>query len=532
MVIAGALVLSMFAVGGCGKKVTLLPGQTAGYLHDFFSLDIGTFDIQADTTGYGYGMARAMFNTLVRYKADSLDLEPELLAEMPTVDATNTVYHFKLRPDIKVHDGSILKSSDVKFTIERMLDPNGKGQSGWLFEPIKGATAIENSEATALAGFNTISDTEFEITLEKPYAPFVQNLAVPSASIIPEAACKAAGDGWAQHPVGTGPFMLDKYEPNVLISVKKNPNYFEAGLPKLPGVDWVIIGDAATAMLDFEAGSLDVIGVSGTDLAHIKSVTTSDGQPKFKIVANPPLNTYYLMFNMNEPVFKDVRVRKAIAMSIDKQALVDSNVVNGEGFPATSFVTPGIPGSFAKGAGPAYGYDPEGAKALLAEAGATNLKLTIWQRGGDAAAPGDVAIQGFLQAVGIQCDIQIIDHAVFGQQRSKGLVPFVYNVWWADIADPDNYLYTFFDKNAAMSSNYKNPRVQALLDQARSETDPATRAGLYQQIETIIIHDDVAIVPLFTWESYMATQSSISNIVLLPSAINTYMTTEKAAGAK
>lgn len=531
LLVATVLMVSVFTVSGCGSKVKLLPGQTAGYLHDWFTEDAGTFDFQEDTTLQVYSLARELFNTLVRYKGDTLELEPELLAEMPTVDESKTVYHFKLKPNVKFHDGTVLTSKDVKFTMERMLNPDGKGASAWLFEPIKGAKDIEDRKATELSGFKIISDTEFEITLEKPYAPFIQNLAVPSASILPEKACKAAGDKWAQQPIGTGPFKLAKYEPNNLIVLQKNPDYFEPGLPKLPGIDYVILPDSATGLMNFEKGSLDVAGVSGDDLKRIQSLKDSKGQPKFNILKSTPLNTYYLVFNMKEPAFKDVRIRKAIAMAIDKQKMVE-NVINGEGTVAKAFVTPGIPGAYAAGTGPAYDYNPEEAKRLLAEAGVKDLKITLWQRGGQQVSNGNIAIQGFLKEIGITADIQIIDRAVFSEARSKGTVPANYGNWWADIPDPDNYLYTYFYPKNSMSTNYNNPKVTALLDQGRVETDPAKRAAIYQEAERIIVQDDVAIVPLFHYDQYLAVQPTVKGVIMHPSGVNSYKTVEKAKGAK
>lgn len=531
--LVAVMLVTAVVLSGCGKpKVKLLPGQTAGYVHDWFTEDPGTFDFQEDTTLAVYNLARNLFSTLVRFKGNTLDLEPELCAEMPTADSTGTVYDFKLKPGIKFSNGDTLTAADVKYTIMRMLDPNGKGASPQWFEPIVGAKDVETGKATDLAGFKQISDTEFTLTITAPYAPFLQNLAVPSASILPEKACKAAGDTWGQNPVGTGPFVVEKYEPNTMIVLKKNPNYFEAGLPKVSGVDYVVLPDAATALMDFENGQLDVYSPSGTELTEIKGLKDSKGTEKFNTVSYTPLNTYYILFNMKEPAFKDVRVRKAIAMAIDKQALLASSVFNGEGTVAKAFTTPGIPGAYDAGTGPAYDYNPEQAKALLAEAGVKDLKITLWQRGGQTASAGNTAIQGFLAAVGITADIQIVDSAAFGQARSKGQVPISYGNWWADYPSPDNYLNTYFNPTNTMSSGYNNPTVTALLDKAMKSTDQAERTKDYQEAEKIIIQDDCAIVPLVHVDSYYSLAKSISNYPLSPTGVVGYLTIEKAADAQ
>ncbi|MGE5561272.1 MAG: ABC transporter substrate-binding protein [Chloroflexota bacterium] len=534
LVLAAVLMISVFTVSGCGKpKVTLMPGQVEGYLHEWFAEeDPGTFDFQADTTLAVYSLARALFSTLVRYKTGTLELEPELLAEMPTVDETKTVYTFKLRDGVKFHDGTVLKSSDVKYTFERMLDADGVGASSWLFEPIKGAADMMDPEkkVKTLAGFEIISDTEFKVTLDKPYAPFLQNLAVPSASILPEAACKAAGDKWSLQPIGTGPFVLKEYKPKEIIVLANNPNYFE-GPVSLPGIDYVVVPDTATGLMQFEKMAIDVAGVAGQDRIRIEGLKDKKGEPMFNVVESIPLNTYYLILNMNEPVFKNANIRKAIAMGINKQALID-NVFEGEAALAKAFVTPGIPGAYAKGTGPALDYNPEEAKKLVAESGVKNPKITLWQRGGTAVAEANVAIQAMMKEIGIECEVQIVDRPVFAEARGTGKVPANYGNWWADIPDPDNYLYTYFSPTNTMSSNYKNKTVQDMLAAGRVETDPAKRAAIYQEAERIIIAEDFAIIPILHSTEYYAVQKSITGFTPSATGVIDYRNTSKAKGAK
>lgn len=529
--IVSLLVVAVLAIGlfsGCGVK--LLPGQTAGYLHDWYTGDPGTFDFQSDTSLAVYSLSRGLFSTLVRFKGATLDLEPELLTAMPTADSTGTVFSFTLKSGIKFSDGTALKASDVKYTMERMLDPNGAGLSGWLFEPIKGAKAIEDGTATSLAGFEIISDTEFKITLEQPYSPFLQNLAVPSASILPEAAVKAAGDKWSQQPIGSGPFKLKKYEPNVIIVLEKNPNYFE-GAVQIPGIDYVILPDSATGIMNFEKGSIDIAGVTGVDRTRIAGIKDNAGAAKFNVVENVPLNTYYLLLNLKEPALKNINIRKAIAKAIDKQALVD-NLFEGEATIAKAFTTPGIPGAYERGKGPAYDFNLEEAKALVAASGIKNPKITLWQRGGTALTDGNVAIQAMLVAAGIECELVIQDKAVFSQMRGEGKVPANYGNWWADIPDPDNYLYTYFAANNSMSSGYTNPQVTALLNQGRAETDMTKRAAIYQQIEDIVVGQDAAVIPILHSTEYYAVQKTVVGFTPTPTGVFDYRNVTKTKGAK
>jgi peptide/nickel transport system substrate-binding protein len=124
--------------------------------------------------------------------------------------------------------------------------------------------------------------------------------------------------------------------------------------------------------------------------------------------------------------------------------------------------------------------------------------------------------------IGIDLEIKIMESAVFRDARRKGKIPANYGNWWADIADPDNYLYTFFSRTNQMSSGYNNEQVQDMLEQARIETDPAKRSELYREIEDIIIKQDVAVIPLFHLKSLLATQKDVKGVFIHPTGITVY----------
>lgn len=505
--------------------------QADNVLHDWMTEDPKNFDVQTDTTLAVYEMARRLFSTLVRYKQGSLELEPELLAEMPAVSSDGLTYSFTLRDNILASDGTTkLTSNDVLFTIKRMLDPKGQGASPWLFEAIKGAKDIEDGKTTDLAGFKVVDDTHFQITLEQPYAPFLQDLAVPSASIYVQSLVEAAGDQWATKPVGTGPFMLTSYEPDKEIVLVKNPHYFEEGIPKLDGVDFRIVPDDATGLLEFEKGTFDISDIPDTDFDRISKEADAG---KYTILKNNALNTYYLLFNMKDPQFQDLRVRKAIAMAIDKQKIIDA-LLGGRASLAHAFVTPGIPGAYPEGQGPALPYDPDEAKKLIEEAGATGKTITVWQSGkaGDAASDTNLAIQDMLKQIGLDYKIEIRDRSAFFAARAKGEVPGNQGNWWADFPDPDNYLYTFFDSasSTSYSSDYSNPNVDRLLQDARAQSDPAKRAADYQQAEKIIIADDAAIVPLYHLQQFRVVRPNVHDVDMSQTGIVDYRYAYKDTG--
>ncbi|MCG0275150.1 MAG: ABC transporter substrate-binding protein [Thermosediminibacteraceae bacterium] len=522
-VLAVLLVLSIVAsvLSGCSRQTDQAKLQDGsgdkkgGVLNDYLESDPNGFDVQESTLLVMYTLARQLYSTLLRYKGNTLELEPELLAKMPEISPDGKTYTFELKKGIKFHDGiTELVADDVKFTIERMLDPKGKGMSKWLFEPILGAKAFMEGKASTLEGFKKIDDYRFQIILEKPYAPFLHNLAVPAASIYSEKLVKAAGDNWRLNPIGTGPFKLKSYVPNTEIVLEKNPHYFEPGLPYLDGIHYRIVPDATTALMEFENGTLDVCLIPVNEYQRIKD------SGKYEVLEGVALNTYYFIMNLSDPMWSDVRLRKAVAMAIDKEKLVEA-LYGPRGTVAKSFVTPGIPGAYESGTGPAYDYNPEEAKRLVKELGNVG-KLQAWQRGGERLSDANVAIQAMLKEVGLDLEINIVESAAFSEARSKGKIPAAYGNWWADIPDPDNYLYTFFARTNQMSSGYNNEKVQDMLEQARNEVDSEKRKELYRKIEEIILREDVAVVPLFHIKSLLATQKNVKGIILHPTGINIY----------
>lgn len=490
--------------------------KRGGILYDYFTTDRMTFDAQEDTTLQTYALARLLFSTLVRYKGDTLELEPELLVKMPEISEDGRVYTFELKKGIKFHDGKTeLTSDDVKFTIERMLSPKGRGASKWLFEPILGAEEFIKGESTSLEGFKKIDDYRFQIILKEAYAPFLYHLAVPGASIYSEKLVKAAGDNWKLNPVGTGPFKLKRHVPNTEIVLERNPYYFEKDLPYLDGIVFRIVPDSTTALMEFEAGTLDVVTIPVLEYERLKA------SGKYNIIEKEALNTYYFLMNMSDPKWSNPILRKAMALAINKKELAEA-VFGPRATVATSFVTPGIPGSYPLGEGPAYDYNPEEAKKLVAQLGNIG-KVTAWQWGGDTLSQPNIIIQAMAKEVGIDLEIIPVERAAFRQARREGKIPANYGNWWADIPDPDNYIGVFFAEGNQMSSGYNNKEVQEMIEKARVEVDPEKRAQMYREIEYKIIREDVAVIPLFHLKYLLATQKNVHGIIAHPTGITVYL---------
>jgi peptide/nickel transport system substrate-binding protein len=445
-------------------------------------------DPQVDTTLQVYNLSRNIFSTLLRYKGNSLDLEPELLAEMPKASADGKTFTFKLKDGITFSNGAKLTAKDVKYTFERMLLPATKAQNGWLLAQIVGAKEMQSGKATELAGLKVTGDLTFELTLTEPYTPFLQSLANPGLSIFPAEYAQSKGDKFGREPIGTGPFMVKEWKPNESLTLVKNPNYFEKGYPFLDAIEYKVIKDDATAWLEFQSGNFE----EGAPPSAEEKAARDSG--KYQVQDIVSLNTYYLALNIAN--YPNPKLREAVSLAIDRQAIINA-VYNGKGTVAKSFVTPGIPGALKDGAG--FPFDKAKAQQIIKENKLEGTKIEVWQRGGDKVSDANLAIQQMLKDVGLVYDVKIVDKATFNAARGKGEIPANQGNWFADFPDPDNYLYTFFESKASktMSVNFSNPEIDQKLAEARKLTDQAKREALYQEVEKKLIYEQYAIIPLY-----------------------------------
>lgn len=485
--VAAAVALQTLASGTVGESP-----RSGGTLRLALYEDPGGFDVQRDTTHLLYNRARELFNTLLRYSDDGHELEPELLARMPRVSPDGRVYEFELRRGVRFHDGSELTAQDVRFSLERILSPATLSPHAGFLVSIEGAPEMLAGRARSLRGLTVEGRYRFRVTLREPYAPFLHLLALPAFSIYPEHAVRQAGPAWPLRPVGTGPFRLAAYEPDRRILLVRNQAYFEPGFPRLDAIEYRVLPDSATAMLEFQAGHLDIIRLPDPEFPLlVRHPAWRD-----RLLMGPSFNTYYLLFNVSRPPLRDPRVRKAIAMAVDVDALV-RHLLEGRATRAYGIVPPGILGAQRL---PVYPYDPPQARRLLAEAGyPEGFTLEV------PAPPGGMlfhwyeALQGMLREVGIHLRLRPTDRATFYSTRAAGGVPLYIGNWWAEFADPDNFLFPLFHSSQSgyYSCAYRNPRVDRLLEAARRAAGPAERARLYREAERLVVLEDVAAVPLW-----------------------------------
>jgi len=416
-------------------------------------------------------MVTLMFDGLTAFDPDGR-LIPGL-ADGWSVDRAGRHYVFHLRTGVKFHDGRPLKPDDVAASFRRVLDSKTTGGRAWPLLPIAGAAAFAAGTTTDLAGVRALGDTAVAIDLAAPLAIFPKFLAMPVASIVPDAADPA------QRPVGTGPWRFVSWQHDDQLTFAKNPAYW-GGAPLADTLRVRIIPEPLTLAAEFEARRVSVIEIPFSETARWQTL-----HPGW-LVRKPALRVIYLALNNRRGALRDGRVRQAINYGVNVQEILH-RVYADRGIRARGAIPPILPGGDTTRAG--YAYDPVQARALLASAGhAQGLDLQLWISATNVPlARVAEAIQADLARVGIRAEIVARDASSQREAARAGKADMALLDWWADYPDGDNFLYPLFaSASFGPGGNYafySDPATDALIAQARGTTNDSARVALYRRID-------------------------------------------------
>jgi len=380
----------------------------------------------------GVQVGQALFDGLACYDAVTGDLLPAA-ADTWEANEDATVWTFHLNKDAKFHDGTPVTAKDFVYAWTRLCDPATKSNVAWHLEPVKGYAEMQDGSATELAGVKAVDDYTFEVTLSYSYGDFEFVVGNPTLAPVPQAVVESMGsDAYAEAPVGNGPFMLKagtKWEHNVGIELVKFDDYY-GEKPNIDGIDFKIFTDPAAAFLEFQAGNLDFTSIPTGQIEACKAQygETADGytaNPGEQTYLGAELGIYYVDINLNNEAMKNLDLRKAISLGINRQAICDT-AMEGTRVPADNFVPPGMPG-YTAGAWEFSKYDKPAAEAALVAAGypggknadGTPLEITLSCNSGGSHEAIMALVQADLSALGLSVKTEFTECCVSGEAAGR-----------------------------------------------------------------------------------------------------------------
>lgn len=496
LLLISILAISMFLVG-CGKtndatgsKKTDSNANKKDTLVFARGGDSTSLDPITTTEGETFKVTINIFENLLTYGPQDTTIHPGL-AESWTVSPDGLTYTFKLREGVKFQDGTDFNADAVVFNFDRWM--NGDADKFPYYTMFGG---FKKDDGHVIKEVKAIDENTVQFVLKRSQAPFLKNLAMSPFGIASPTAVEKWGDKFRDHPVGTGPFKFVEWKQNDRITLEKNPDYWQKGLPKLNKIIFRVIPENTARLNALSNGEIDLMdGLNNSDEASVKA------NANLQVIERPSMNVGYLGFTVTRKPFDNKLVRQALNMAIDKKSIIAS-FYGGQAIPAKNPMPPSIEGY--NNSVQEYPYDLEKAKALLKQAGyEKGFKMDLWAMPvarpymPEAQKVAEV-IQESFSKIGVTAKIQTVDWATYLEKATKGEFDAFMLGWTGDNGDADNFIYTLLDKDSIGSNNYayySNDKLHDILIQAQTESDQTKRNDLYKQAQEII-HEDAPWVPL------------------------------------
>ena len=437
-------------------------------------------------------IAENCYDKLVRYDYDYA-FEPRLATSWET--PSNTTYVFHLRKGVTFHDGNPFTANDVKYSLERIMNPATASPSAVNLEPVKSVSVVD--------------DYTVNVELKAPFAPFLGKLAGYGCEIVSQKAVEKYGD-LKHNPVGTGPYKYVEWLEGDHLKYERFSNYWRPGLPLLDALVFKPILDDAVALQSLSSGEIDLdFGAPFPEMARIRS--------EGKLVLNiaPGMTSQSIWINTTKPPLNDKHVRQALAYSLNVKQMVDSIYFGGAAWNNQPMP---LDSPWRVTDLPWYNRDINKAKQLLADAGlsqGTSFTLTLppfTQLRDHGLIAKDQA-----KEAGFDISTESLEWGVFVDRvlTKKDYQAAVCG--WTTGVDPDDWMYNMFYTGAAWNCvNYSNSQVDTLLDQGRAELDPSKRKEIYGNAMKIL-GDEVPYVWMVTVDSPYAWSRQIKGFTPLAS---------------
>lgn len=425
------------------------------------------------------------------------------LAQSWDISPDGCTYTFHLRTNLVWSTGAPITATDVVYSWLRAASPATASPYAGEFFYLKNGKAfvIGKLKDPSQVGVHALDKYTVQVQLNHPTQFFLDLCALPVMSIVPRQTIEKYGDRWLMArplPV-SGPFELGYWRPNDKVRLIKNPFYWDAAHTRSHIIDILPVGSPDTALNLYENGQADL--VLDRTLVPGELLDVLRKRPDFHSFNY--LGTYFIRFNVTKKPFDDPRVRRALAMAIDKKLIV-TKITRGGELPANTLVPPWTANYKPP---PGLNYDPALARKLLAEAGYPGGKgFPRFEYMFDAAAGGgdklhqDIAIelqQMWRDNLGIQMDLRQVEWKVLLSSYSDLDYETARSSWIADYDDANTFLDCFTSDNGNNRTGWKNARYDTLISEANQQTDLKKRKQLLQQAETLLVDDEVPIIPIF-----------------------------------
>jgi len=485
--------LSAALVAGMLQAPPLMAQET-GTLRYATGTDALTLDPQFVTDIPTARVVNQIFETLV-YPTVEGDMAG-VLATSWDVSDDNLTWTFYLREGVQFHDGTPFNAEAVKFTFDRMMNE---------------ATGSPRASATsAIASVEVIDDKTVAIATKEPYAPLLAQLSAYNLAIMSPSAGEALNADYSKSPAGTGPFKLGDWVPGEKLTLVRNDDYWgdKAASAK---VELTVVPEDSARVLMLMSGETDII--SNVPTVMVPKLT---GAPGVNLIEESGFRTIYVGMNLKTEPFDNLKVRQAVAHAIDTKSLL-AGVMTGIGTAGGGFEAPVIPGSTAFDP---VAYDPEKAKALLAEAGFPDgFEVDFYVPNGRYTNDRQLgeAIQAQLAQVGIKANLQSPEFGAYSAMlRERDKIPLYLLGKGSPTGDLDLTLgITTASEGSGNYSNYANPEVDELIAKQRVMVDPAERKAVLKEILQKV-YDDVPLVVLFYENQIFGARDNVSGFEVMP----------------
>ncbi|PYE23955.1 peptide/nickel transport system substrate-binding protein/oligopeptide transport system substrate-binding protein [Rhizobium sp. PP-CC-3A-592] len=457
--------------------------------------DIATLDPAIGYDWVNWSMIKSLYSRLMDYKPGTPELVPSL-AETFEVSPDGLTYTFKLRKGVKFSNGRDVVASDVKYSIERAVNPKTQGPGAGFFGAIKGFDTLSGGTSETLEGIEVPDDATVVFHLSRPDATFLHVLAINFASVVPKEAVEAAAGDFGKNPVGSGTFVLKEWVIGQRLVFERNPTYFVKNMPHIDSFTVEVGQEPLVALLRLQKGEVDIAGDGIPPAKFLEIRNAPEGADM--IVDGEQLHTGYVTLNTKVKPFDDLKVRQAVNMAINKERI--TRILNGRATPANQVLPPLMPGYDKNYTG--FGYDVVKAKVLLAEAGlADGFETILYSTNTDPQPRIAQAIQQDLAAIGVKAEVRALAQSnVIAAGGTEGEAPMIWSggmAWIADFPDPSNFYGPILGCAGAVPGGwnwswYCNADLDKRAIAADAMSDPAKaseRTAAWQKIFTDIMAD-------------------------------------------